>query len=271
MTLTSIKKVTASALVIAVIISISVFTSFAATAQHSRDNARYTNPETGYQVLIADEDDLLTDADERLLVEDMKPLTDYGHAIFWSTNKSTFDAVDQARQFRKDSYEFDSASVLAINMASRKITIQSYGELYKFINDSKARSITDNVSHYATSKMYYNCAKEAFAQMYATASGEAIAEPMKYISYVVIALMLGVILALAIAFSKKFNPLRKAVEPPETTGSGILMTAPAAMALVRTETIIVQSSSGGGFSGGGGGFSGGGGGGGCGGGGSSSF
>lgn len=270
MTLTSIKKAFALVLVSVLLISASVFTSFAATAQHSKSEAQYTNPETGYQVLISDEDDLLNDGEERLLVEDMKPLTEYGHAILWTTGESTYDAVDQARRYRKDCYEYDSASVFAINMGSRKLTIQSYGELYKFIDDSKARSITDNVSHYATGKMYYICAQEAFAQMFATASGEAIAEPMKYISYVVIALMLGVIIALGVAFSKKFNPLRKSVEPPETKGSGVLMTVPATMALIRTETIIVEShSSGGGF--GGGGCGGGGGGGGCGGGGSSSF
>ena len=102
--------------------------------------------------------------------------------------------------------------------------------------------------------------------MAATAQGEQIAEPMKIVSYVVISLMLGVMIALAVAFSKKFNPLRKSVEPPETKGSGTMMATPLNMVLIKTETIHVSSSSGGG---GGGGC--GGGGGGCGGGGGSSF
>lgn len=267
---TKIKRTVAAAVAVIMIISVSVFCSYAAgkEAQHTQAGAQYTNPETGYQVLVADEIGLLNDAEQAQLVKDMEPVTEYGHVIFWTTNKSASDPVDQARVMRKNSYEYDSATVFAINMGSRKLTIQSYGKLYDSINDSKARSITDNVSYLATGKRYYLCAKEAFAQIYSTANGEAIAEPMKYISYIVISLMLGVIIALALAFSKKYNPLRKSVAPPETKGSGVLMTVPASMALIRTETIIVQRSSGG-FSGGGG--CGGGGGGGCGGGGSSSF
>ena len=273
MTLTNIKRALAFVLVFAVIAGASAFSAFAAEnkASHSRSEAQYTNPETGYQVLIKDDKNLLDSAQEAMLVEDMAPLTDYGHAIFWSTDIKNADYIDQARRERLACYDYDSASIFMINMGSRKICIQSYGTLYDSINDSKARSITDNVSKHASAKDYYTCVKEAFGEMYATVNGKQIAEPMKYASYAVIALMLGIILALAIAFSKRFNPLRKSVEPPETTGSGTLMATPLNMVLVRTETIVVESHSSGGFSGGGGGGCGGGGGGGCGGGGGSSF
>lgn len=260
---------TAAALVIAaVLMCASVTVAFAAedAAAHSQAQARYTNPETGYQVLIMDDIDLLDSEEEALLAEDMKPVTQYGHAVFWTTDLYAYDEIDQARQMRRNCYELDSASIFAINMNVRKLTIQSYGTLYNLVNDSTARSITDNVSHYATSKKYYDCAREAFGQIAELSRGGTIAEPMKYLSYVVISLMLGVIIALALAFSKTFNPLRKSVAPPETVGSGTLMTAPMTTKLIRTETIVVQSSSGGG-----GGCGGGGGGGGCGGGGSSSF
>ena len=270
MTLTNLKRAFAFVLVAAVIITASAFGASAAddSAGKSNGNAQYTNPETGYQALISDDINLLT-ADEKLkLVEDMMPVTEFGHVIFWTTNKYASNEIEQARQARKACYGYDSASIFVINMANRKLTIQSYGTLYKSVNDSKARSITDNVSHYATSKQYYSCAKEAFSQMYTTAMGASIAEPMKYLSYIVISLMLGVTIALAIAFSRRFNPLRKSVAPPETVGSGTLMTTPAKLVLVRTETVIIESSS---HVGGGGGCGGGGGGGGCGGGGSSSF
>ena len=270
MILTNIKRSFAFILVAAVIVTASSFGAFAAEngAGKSNGNAQYTNPETGYQVLISDDINLLTADEKLLLIEDMKPVTEFGHVIFWTTNKHASDEIEQARQARKACYEYDSASIFVINMSNRKLTIQSYGDLYKSINDSKARSITDNVSHFATSKQYYHCAEEAFSQMYTTAMGASIAEPMKYLSYVVISIMLGVTIALAIAFSKKYNPLRKSVARPETVGSGTLMTTPAEMVLVRTETVIIESSS---HGGGGGGGCGGGGGGGCGGGGSSSF
>lgn len=268
---TKLVKFFAPALAAAIIICASVFTSFAAgkTADHTAPGAQYTNPETGYQVLISDDIDLLTAEQEQQLVEDMKPNTDYGHVIFWTTEEYTYDEIDQARQARRSLYEFDSASIFAINMNVRKLTIQSYGAMYDSVNDSKARSITDNVSYLATNKNYYGCAKEAFAQIYTTVNGDKIAEPMKYISYGVIAAMLGVIIALSVAFSKKFNPLRKPVAHAQTIGNGALVTDRVGVTLVRTETVVVESSSGGGGGCGGGGC--GGGGGGCGGGGSSSF
>lgn len=270
MTLTKTKRALAAVLVFVILISLSMFTSFAAEkkASHKRSEAQYTNPETGYQVLIKDDDNLLSSSDEKKLVEEMMPLTEYGHAILWTTNINVSDYLEQARKERKACYEYDSASIFMINVGSRNICIQSYGTLYRYLSGSIARTITDNVSHYATAGDYYTCAKEAFTQMTATAHGEKIAEPMKITSYIVISIVLGLMIALAVAFSKKFNPLRKSIEPPETKGSGTMMATPLNMVLIKTDTIHVSSSSGG-FGGGGGGC--GGGGGGCGGGGGSSF
>ena len=268
MTLTKLKRAFALVIAAAILLGASILCASAASAQKSVSTAQYTNPDTGYQVLIMDDISLLTVEERAELAEKMKPLTEYGHVIFWSTDVYSSDGLDQARRKRLECYGYDSASILAINMRIRKINLQSYGDLYKSINDSKARSITDNVSKYATAKDYKKFADEAYAQMYATAAGEAIAEPMKYVSFAVISLMAGVILALSIAFSKHFNPLRKSAAPPETVGHGTLMTTPAQLVLVRTETIVVETHV---SSGGGGGCGGGGGGGGCGGGGGSSF
>ena len=42
----------------------------------------YTNPETGYEVVIDDRVDLLTEEEETALAETMKPLTAYGNVGF---------------------------------------------------------------------------------------------------------------------------------------------------------------------------------------------
>ena len=207
----------------------------AVSALEQQTDALYTNPDTGYQVLILD--------------------------------------IEQARVKRKELYYFDSAAIFAINMGSRKITIQTYGDIRNTITDSKARSITDNVSHYATSKDYYSCTSEAFKEMSKVLAGEHISEPMKITSYAVIAAMLGVILALLIAFSKRNNPLRREYERASIMTAGSVVNGPISAYEQKRETIHVSSGSSGGSSGcGGGGCSScGGGGGGCGGGGSSSF
>lgn len=263
------------AVTLAVLVVLSACALFGAGAVLTRRAADYTNPETEYQVMIIDELGLLSAEEKAALTEEMSPVTEYGHAIFWTTEEYTYDEINQARLKRKELYSFDSACVFAINMNVRKLTIQSYGTIYDYVNDSKARSITDNVSHYATSRDYYTCAKTAFGQIYQVVNGEKISEPMKYISYAVIAMMLGVIIALCLAFSKRFNPLRRDYPRAKVTGS-VNILGQLNAALARTERIYVSSGSsgGGGSSCGGGGCGGGsscGGGGGCGGGGSSSF
>ena len=44
----------------------------------------YTNPQTGYSIYIEDGEDLLTDSEETALIEDMKPITEFGNAGFVS-------------------------------------------------------------------------------------------------------------------------------------------------------------------------------------------
>ena len=114
-----------------------------------RQDAQYTNPETSYQAIIIDDIDLLTESEEAKLIEEMTPLTEYGNIIFWSTDVHKTDYIDQARVKRRSLYDLDSAAILMINMNTRKVVIQSYGTMYQYITDSKARSITDNASHYA--------------------------------------------------------------------------------------------------------------------------
>lgn len=233
------------------------------------ENVRYTNSETGYRVVIIDEDDLLSDQEEAKLVEDMTPVTEYGNVAFWSTQAYASDEIDQARLKRLELFEYESASIFVINMNIRKLTIQSYGEIYKYVTDSYARSITDNVKSYATSKDYYTAAGKAYSQMYSVINGEKISEPMKYFSLAVIALMLGVIFALMIAFSKRFNPLAEPAAKLDKINEINYPVNPN-LQYIKTGTHTVyrppaESSSGGGGCGGGGG------GGGCGGGGSSSF
>ncbi len=239
---------------------------------------RYENPDTGYQVMILDNADLISDIEEAMLADTMQPITEYGSIIFWSTNERTSDSEAQARKKRYSYYGYDSAGILAINMATRKVTFHADGAMYNAVSASDARSITDNVSHYASEKDYYTCAKEAFSQVLMRLRGQAIAEPMKYTSYVVISLMLAFVIVVGLVFGR-FNPLSKRNHKQANLyGSGTALASPPKIRKTGSETrawvtvlMIFLSSLGPG--GGGGGRSGGGGGGssGGGGGGSSSF
>lgn len=169
----------------------------------------YENPDTGYQVMILDDIDLLTDDEEKRLVEDMKPITEFGHIIFWSTNIAASNAEEQAKEKRASFYGRESAGILSINMNSRYITFHSDGDMNKLVNASYARTVTDNASHYASEKRYYDCAHEVFFEVNEVLHGNRIAEPMKYISYTVIALMAAFVLVVWFVFGKRRNPLNR--------------------------------------------------------------
>lgn len=196
------KPVLIAALVL--LLALSALTAAGAATEYA-----YTNPETGYRVVILDELHLLSDSERVQLITDMQPLTDYGNIAFWTTEQSTSNEIDQARLKRKELFEYASGGVFAINMNVRKLTIQTYGDMNKRVSDSLARSITDNVKSFATTKNYYTCAKTAFAQMHDVCENRTISEPMKFSSFAVIAVMAGLILALGIAFSKRFNPMQQ--------------------------------------------------------------
>lgn len=220
-----------------------------ASAEKTSDGVRYTDPDTGYRVVIIDELDLLTAAQESQLAEDMEPITQYGNAAFWTTDVRTLNEIDTARLKRKELFGYDSATIFCINMNVRKLTIQSYGAIYQSVNDSLARSITDNVSRYATSKQYYECASNAFSQIHTVIAGEQIPEPMKVMSYVIISVMAGLVIAILAAFATRFkkekDPIIATIKP---FGSGKLVSSNLKYVKIRTDTRVVRTSSGGGSS-----------------------
>ena len=120
--------------VVAVLVLTLLFSAVSAVSSlEKQSDAQYTNPETSYQVLIIDELSLLTESEQAKLAEEMMPLTKYGHAIFWTTDEYAYDAIEQARLKRKELYVFDSAAIFAINMGSRKLSIQTYGTIRDYV------------------------------------------------------------------------------------------------------------------------------------------
>ena len=201
----------------------------------SADDARYTNPDTGYRVWILDDDGLLTTDAEKKVLEAMIPITEYGNIIFWSTSEPTNSEIKQAEEKRYQICGNSSSGILAINMTERYVTFQSDGAIYKMVSKSYARSVTDNVSGYATDGNYCKCAVEAYGQILRLLHGERIAQPMKYISLVLLGLMLAFVLVIGLAFSKYFNPLIKRGNTAQRRESGKRLVGPPTVKLLYTE------------------------------------
>ena len=151
-----------------------------------------------YQLIIEDDADLLNSSEELLLKESMIKLTEYGNIIFKSIDKNTTSTASYAKSYYNNRFGKQSGTVFLIDMKNRKIYIFSNGDNYTKVTDSKAETITDNIYEYATDKEYYKCAKKAFEQILTVIEGGKIAEPMKYISNAVLAVMISLFINFAI-------------------------------------------------------------------------
>ncbi len=157
-------------------------------------SAQDADYETGYAVIIEDDADLLTDAEEKLLAGTMKEITAYGNVAFKTINENGSSTKVYIEDYYAAQFGSDSGIVFLIDMDNRNIWIHCNGAIYKIITGSYADTITDNVYQYASDAEYYECANQAFSQALALLQGNKIAQPMKYISNAFLALILALII-----------------------------------------------------------------------------
>ena len=158
------------------------------------DPIYWENPETGYQVLLEDDAALLNAEERTQLAEEMKEITSYGNAVFKTISYNSYSASSYARDFYHDLYGQRSGILFLIDMDNRELYLFSDGTIYRTVTKSYAESITDNVYRYASKGNYYICASEAFEQIHTLLAGQKIAQPMKYISNILLALILAALI-----------------------------------------------------------------------------
>ena len=256
-----VKNVKISRFLLAVIMCAILLPLFSVPAHADEFGFEYTNPETGYVIYIADEEDLLTDSEEVQLIEDMKPITEYGNAGFVSCENNSVSTRQYAEQRYSSVFGSESGTLLLIDMGMREFYIRNNGSVSRIITSAYSNTISDNIYKYASDRYYYKFAATCFLQELELLRGGKIAQPMRYISAALLALILGLLLNYLIL---------RAVTVPRTAGNHEIIDAAQVDFILRnpssrhTNTTKVYSpvrSSGGGGGGrsGGGGFSGGGG------------
>lgn len=224
----------------------------------------YTNPDTGYQAVLEDDAELLTQEERLALKELLEEITIYGNVAFKTIDDNYTGTESYARSYYSDKFGTASGTLFLIDMDNRIIWIHSDGAVYKVITKAYANTIADNVYQYASDEAYYVCAREAFAQIISLLKGQKIAQPMKYISNGLLAVLLAMLLNYGVVcvFAGAKKPGKKKMM--ENVPVRFSYTKPLAVFSHQTRTYNpVSSSSGGGSggsSGGGGGRSGGGGG-----------
>ena len=220
------------------------------------------NPQTGYSFKIIDDANLLSSMNMISVSNAAEPILKYGNALFVTyaqqptkhTNLSNLSTEKKAKKFA-ESYLGGNGTVFIIDMQERMIYIVSTGDVYKVITPAYGRIITDNAYKYASNKQYGKCGQIAFEQIARRLQGYRIAEPLRYITAILFALLSGFLLNFIIVYtSRKKKKVKTKIQED--------------MNIIDSKVTIsskhrIKSNSGGGFSssgGGGGGFSGGGGG-----------
>ena len=221
----------------------------------------YTNPQTGYCVYIDDAEGLLTDSEKAQLIEDMKPVTEYGNAGFVSCDNNSVSTKKYSEDRYASVFGSESGSLLVIDMGMREFYIKNNGEISKVITNAYSNTISDNIYKYASDRYYYKFAATCFLQEMELLRGGRIAQPMRYISAGLIALILGLMI--------NFLILRAVTLPGKASPHEVIDAARVDFILrnpqsrltnsTRVYSPIRSSGGGGGGSRGGGGFSGGGG------------
>lgn len=225
---------------------------------------------SGRVPVLQDDADLLSDAEEEVLREEMLPICEFGTPMFWTTMEDG-DYERLAENFFHSRLSLRESGILfVINMKARQLTIFSDGAIYRTVTDAEAVTITDNVFRMAGRGEYYACASSAFSQIQRLLRGERIARPMKIVSNGMLSLvlaLLGVYLYISGRYeSRALTGKGKAALPvTAATAAAFAMTVASRSARMtkQKKTDISSSSSGGGGGrsggGGGGGSSGGGG------------
>ena len=227
-------------------------------------NLNYKNEETNYELAIEDDANLLSDVEIRKLRDIMEPLTEYGNIIFKSIDQNYTTASNYAREYYHNSFGTSSGTIFLIDMYTRMIYIFSDGFNYTVITNSKAEIITDNIYRYASNMEYYECAEKAFNQINTLLDGGKIAEPMRYISNILISISSAFLICFLFVLS--YTKIKKATASEILKNCNISFDVNSVSGkLIGTHRVYSpvsdSSSSGGGSSGGGGGGSSGGGGG----------
>ena len=220
-------------------------------ADDSSGSIDYKNPDSGYIVVMDDRADLLTTSQERDLTEDMKPITTYGSVAFVSVDQNSSSTSSFARNYYYDLFGSGRGTIFVIDMDNRNIYIFSNGTVYEAITDTKAEVITDNTYRYASNEDYYGCAAEAYRQILTLLEGNRIAQPMKYISNALLALILAFLInfGIVVTASRLNRPAKDTILRSAKTS--FTNTQPEVIFLHETQRYDPVESSSGGSSGGG--------------------
>ena len=163
----------------------------------------WKNSKTGFRAVIEDELDLLTAAEERKILDNMIPLTEFGSVAFWSTREESADVQTQAEEKRQALFGEESSCIVVINKAYQQLSIQSRGQLAKVVTSARAGRIAARGSTDLTRGQTYNAVSEAFSQIGTLTGSSKTAAHLRVFCNLFLSLMIGLTLTSVFVLVRK--------------------------------------------------------------------
>ena len=163
----------------------------------------WKNSKTGFRAVIEDELDLLTAAEERKILDNMIPLTEYGSVAFWSTREESADVQTQAEEKRRTLFGEESSCIVVINKAYQQLSIQSHGQLAKVVTSARAGQIASRGSADLVRGQTYNAVSETFSQIGTLTGSSKAAAHLRVFCNLFLSLMIGLTLTSAFVLVRK--------------------------------------------------------------------
>ena len=145
------------------------------------------------------QDDAYLGIDTAKVNDEMQKFTKYGKAAFVTTSDGHETASEIESVYDQYIGAGEDGMLLLIDMTSRQILIYTDGAVKKTITSSYATTIADNVYSKASAADYDGMAIEAFSEATSAMGGQKLAQPMKIVTSILLAVALGLFISFLIA------------------------------------------------------------------------
>ncbi|MCR5795250.1 MAG: TPM domain-containing protein [Solobacterium sp.] len=196
----------------------------------------YGNPENGHRVVIDDQAGLLSEDEEKELMEHMIPLTAYGEVAFAAIDKNYpkrsaryidypdelyyYSSLEIARNYYTFCFGEKSGILFMIDLASdqtyrvneftKDLIIIKQGAIHKKISDYYADKTIDKVAQLYSRKEYLKCAASVFDRIGRELAGEKNDDSAKILSSILLAVSFSVLLNyLLVLFTRRWKPQKR--------------------------------------------------------------
>lgn len=150
--------------------------------------------ENGYQAIILDQDNVLSETHISKLTAKMKPITAYGNVALIIGTDYEDSAYTYPQDYISQQWGQESAIVLAVDWKEKELGYDSEGALRCYISDSQAKVWQYEQEDYLDSEDYYICLAGVLEKINETLEEIQDTGSLKYIAFAMLSLIVAMVI-----------------------------------------------------------------------------